>query len=168
MKKRALSIALIFVLMFTTLSTYAANGVEPKPKEADVITLNQWIQFDGFAIKFGDKAKWTKIEYGNHAGKDVFGIPVSVKNLTKEPKRLEKQHYITLGPNGKELLWADNEVQMPDRLWNIGKDDGEFAPGKTIKRHLYIAYEKDGEYTIRFERWNLDTVNIMFDVKKPK
>lgn len=80
-----------------------------------------------------------------HNGETVVGIPVLVKNISKETAELNYMDIALYGAKGIEL----------DRV-HYYFDDGDRAftslrPGAEIDGYIYLLYDGNGEYYLSFD-----------------
>ena len=118
------------------------------------------IIFDDLQLTFGQYSFTTvKNKYSQYNGKSVVKIPVTVKNLSKDPHSLNMFSYSLFGADGVECdsigYYFDDDVGSA----------GDLLPGKSYEKYFYILYDNDGIYTISFSTF-LDQELVEILVKK--
>lgn len=119
---------------------------------------SETITFDGLEMTFGQYS-FTEVNnrYSEHNGKTVVKIPVTIKNVSKEPHSLNMFYYELFGSSGIES----------DNVSSFFTDDiiqgGDLLPDSSYTKYFHIIYDGDGVYTVVFsDLWyEKETVEIM-------
>ena len=114
------------------------------------ITFGSTFQFDGSSglieIGFGTDVFWGEVEnsFSPHYGSSVFGIPVTVRNLSSRTGGLNAFDFSLFGSSGLSLdsigTFFDHDI-----AWESNMRAGASQTGL-----LYFLYDGDGEYVIEF------------------
>lgn len=152
-----------------TEPTYDANGEIVKKcercdhKEVETISKLEpiTIKFDGLELVFGQYS-FVEVDnkFSDYYGKTVVKIPVTIKNLSKDPHSLNYFYYKLFGTSGVEspqlyVYFSDDVAQS-----------GDLLPGSSYVAYFYILYDGDGTYTIVFDNWLFDEKTVQIQVKK--
>ena len=134
---------------------------ESKPEPAPVGNIGTVI-FDDLEITFKNTSTWSKVnnQFSDKNGKDVFQIPITIKNLKNETHGLSSFRYTQYGPNGLKL---DNVG------YYFGGDvvsAGDMRSGATQETFMTFLYDGDGEYVVEFSKFMGSTTEIKFSIKK--
>jgi hypothetical protein len=143
MKKLWAISACILLSLFVT----ACNG----NKEEEVVAgFGDTIEFDQLEITFGREIEWDVIDnqFSELDGKDVFRIPVTVKNVSDQTHGLDFIYYKKFGPNGNELstsasAYFEDAIDYAGNSLSGAQIDGSF---------MIFLYEGDGLYTVEFDK----------------
>ncbi len=139
----------------------ASEVVEDTAQETndDILTLGSTFEFDNLEITLGGDINWTTIdnEFADHAGADVFYIPITVTNLSDETHGLNMFAVRQFGSQGTQLdsisTWfMENDIDFA----------GEMRSGATQEAYMHILYDGDGEYVLEF-----GFLNTEIEVKIP-
>lgn len=119
------------------------------------------IKFDGLELSFGNYS-FTEVDnrYSEHYGKPVVKIPVTIKNISKEPHSLLFFYYSLFGVTGVES--ADIYYYFSDDVSEVG----ELLPGASCTAYFHILYDGDGVYTIVFDNWLYDKKMVEITITK--
>ena len=102
------------------------------------------IEFDDLQIVFGNEIIWTAVNnrYSDKDGKDVFLVPVTVKNIKDETHGLNMFYYTQYGSKGTRLdsvgFYFDGEITSA----------GDMRPGAVQESVMAFLYDGDGDYYI--------------------
>ena len=148
-------IILLLVVMFSFIMLSACNNDTTK-------ALGDTFEFDGLEITLAEELGFTRLRsrWSDHDGAYVFYIPVVVKNIGNDSNGLDDWLVTIFEPEGRsvESLWMDFEET------NIFAA-GSIQPGAEKEGNIYILYAEDGEYTIEFNDFSDETIEVVFEVE---
>lgn len=141
-------------------------AVKPNPdtttdNDNTTATTGNIVDFDGFTITFGTDYKWTKVEnqFSDLDGKDVFLVPINIKNNTGETASLNMFYYTFFGPSGNELdsvsFYIDEASSLTDKM----------RPNAQLDAYFAVLYDGDGNYDIVFDNFSQQE-EYSFAIKK--
>ena len=118
-------------------------------------------EFDDLEITIKKEYYITKLEnkYSIYNGKDVIVIPVSIKNNYEKNHSLNLFYYTIYGPNNNEI---DEVAGYFDEALYYEED---LKPNEYHIKYLYILYDKDGTYTIKFKKNNQQII-VKYEIIK--
>lgn len=119
------------------------------------------IKFDGLELVFGQYT-FDQVDnsFSEYNGQYVVKIPVTIKNLSKDPNTLTYFEYKLFGASG---------IESPDMYVYFSDDvaqGGNLLSGNSYVKYFHILYDGDGVYTIVFDNFLLDKKTVEITVKK--
>ena len=149
--------------------TYSAEGeivrkcdrCEHKEVESiDKLEL-EVVKFNDLELTFGEYS-FTEVDnrYSEHDGATVVRIPVTIKNVSRDPQALYSFYYKLFGTSGVES--ADIGYYFSDDV-SLG---GELLQDTSYTKYFHIVYDGDGVYTIVLDNFLYDKDTIKIEVKK--
>lgn len=139
----------------------ASAEASPGAASDGAVALGEKFTFGGLEITFGTDISWSKVDnqFSESNGKEVFSVPVTVKNVSDETQGLNPFFYNCFEPNGTKL----------DGVYTLF-DDGmklfdELRPDAEQTHPMYIIYEGDGDYVVEFDNFT-DKVEVKIPVAK--
>src|SRR5690554_1745955 len=144
----------IFVLFLT-----ACGLVEDIDTDDKVYTLGETFIFDNLEITLSSDYTFVKMQnpFDEYHGKNIFRIPITVKNLDEEINALNMFYYDVYGPNGTQI-----------DIFNFYSDDNIGSAGSLLKdgsytKYMYFVYEGNGDYQFIFDNWS-SKIKVKFSV----
>lgn len=163
----------IIILYVLVLSQYVVNYINLKNQEKNIIILpalpdlksiksyrgNETFTFDNLEITVGNNYSFTTLnnKYSRYNGRKVIKIPVTIKNTLDKDYNLNLYYYSLYDYKGEEI--DEVAAYFNDGLFYADN----LKPGESYTKYLYILYEKDGTYIIKFNKKE-EKVVVFFDV----
>lgn len=165
-----LGVAIIFICVAvysSNASDTEYNTNEPTVNENGdkVYRVGQKFEFDDLEITVNDDYKFTVVDnkYSDYYNEPVVKIPVRIKNIGSENKKLNMFYFSLESPDGDDL----HNVATLFTLAN--SDSADYAnylkPGESYDKYLYFIYDGSGTYTLEFDNWST-TVEVKLNIKK--
>ena len=119
------------------------------------------VKFNGLELVIGEYS-FTEVDnrYSDQHGKTVVRIPVTIKNVSRDPQTLYAIYYKLFGTSG---------VESPDVGFYFSDDvssGGDLLQGTSYTKYFHIVYDGDGVYTIVLDNFLYDEETIKIQVKK--
>lgn len=150
----------ISACLLLVLFVAACNG----NKEEEVVAgFGDTIEFDQLEITFDRDIEWEVIDnqFSELDGRDVFKIPMTVKNVSDQTHGLDFMYYKKFGPNEEELP-TNASAYFEDAIDFAGNSlSGEEVNGV----FMVFLYEGDGKYTVEFDKGE-EKVTAEFNITK--
>lgn len=150
----------ICTCLLLVLFVAACNG----NKEEEVVAgFGDTIEFDQLEITFDKEIEWEVIDnqFSELDGRDVFKIPMTVKNVSDQTHGLDFLNYKKFGPKGEELP-TNASAYFEDAIDFAGNSlSGEEVSGV----FMVFLYEGDGKYTVEFDKGE-EKITAEFDITK--
>ena len=108
--------------------------------------IEETFEFDNLEITIKKDYLITILEnkFSSFNGKEVIVIPVIIKNISDVDNSLNLYHYTIYGPN-------DNELDEPAAYFdNALFYENDLKPNESHMKYIYVLYDKDGTYKIKF------------------
>lgn len=150
----------ISACLLLVLFVAACNG----NKEEEVVAgFGDTIEFDQLEITFDRDIEWEVIDnqFSELDGRDVFKIPMTVKNVSDQTHGLDFLYYKKFGPNEEELP-TNASAYFEDAIDFAGNSlSGEEVSGV----FMVFLYEGDGKYTVEFDKGE-EKITAEFNITK--
>jgi hypothetical protein len=119
------------------------------------------IEFDGLELTFGNYS-FTEVDnrFSEYDGATVVKIPVTIKNVSRDPHSLYVFNYKLFGTSGVES--ANVGYYFSDDV----SEGGDLLPGASYVKYFHFVYDGDGVYTIVFDDMLLEKETMEIQVKK--
>lgn len=132
----------IAILVFCLLVCGCKNGSEELTRPN---TLGSTFEFDGLEISIGSELKWSIIDNqaSDKNGAEVFGVLITIKNLTDKTHGLKAPYITRFGSRGSKL-GSGVDVYFEDSMFTMG----DLRSGAEGTAYLYFLYDGDGTYYI--------------------
>ena len=108
--------------------------------------IDETFEFDNLEITIKKDYIITILEnkFSTYNGKEVIVIPVIIKNISDVDNSLNLYHYAIYGPD-------DNELDEPAAYFdNALFYENDLKPNESHIKYIYVLYDKDGKYKIKF------------------
>lgn len=127
--------------------------------DQDLTSVDTFI-YDGIEITIGKDLKWDtwNSEYTGFNNSDVFGVPITVKNLSDKPERFP--YFLRYTADGTRA--TDIGHYPSDSLQAIDAN----LPGASKSAYIYYLYDGDGSYILEFNDGLNGSKIITIPVKK--
>ena len=162
--KKLVRIAFVVFCCFSLLACTSSNdkGSNDTNKEEETpISFNNTFTFDDLEITFKDDIQWHQIsnQYSDHDGAEVFSISMTITNKKSENHGLNMFYFTQYGSKGTKL----------DSITAYFNDDvswaGDMRPDATLETRMYVLYDGDGDYYIKFSNFST-TVEVLIPITK--
>ena len=123
--------------------------------------LGDTFNFDDLQITIGNNYTFdvVKNQFSDYNNENAIKLPITVKNISNETKRLNIFYLNYFKPDGTETKSVG--AYFDDSL----EKAGELRKDASYNTYLYLLYDTDGKYVIEFKNI-IDNKEIEFDVKK--
>jgi len=132
------------------------------PEVQTEFSLGETFEFDGFEITIADDVAWGTIsdEWSDHDGESYFFVPITATNNGDETNSLG-WNFSIFNPSGatSEDITFDIEVEDFSRT-------GDIRAGGTITGYIHFLFEGDGDYTIEFDSWESNNIEVTFNISR--
>ncbi len=170
MKKKIFSLILIVGIIAIGItgcggnSTNNESGNNSSSKETaknKTYGLGEAFVFNGLEITFDKNYSFTVInnKLSDHNGESVIKLGINVKNVSSEKKAIMSYDYKTYGAKNTQL----------DAITSVFDDGvnyvGPINPNESYKSYLYILYDGNGKYSIKFKNTSQELA-IEFNVTR--
>lgn len=143
------------------------NYMEQEKNDNKKYGFNQKFVFDEFEITVGSNYTFTTVnnKYSEYYEKPIIKLPVTIKNLSSETRKLnmfDYKIYDAQGVEAKNVATIMNlQLEADDTLDYAGK----LKTGASYVKYMYFLYNGNGTYSIEFDNYT-EHYNVEFEIKK--
>ena len=144
-----------------TVDPPIVNPVTPVTPSKPTTVTGSTFTFEDFEISFGNNYSFTTVEntYSEYNGKAVVKVPVTLKNLKETSNHLNMYYHEYYGPTGTQL------PSLRTYFSSDAIDYGYLSAGETQTKYIYLLYDGDGKYKIKFNNYK-EEKTVYLNIKK--
>lgn len=135
-----------------------SGGNNTNKNKTDYV-LDEAFVFDDLELTLGSNYSFVKMtnSFSDYYDKDIFRMPITVKNLDKDTNSLNYFYYDVYGPEGTKIKLFTFDFDD-----NVG-NGGDLLTGASYTKYLYFEYAGNGNYQFIFDNYS-KKINVKFSV----
>ena len=133
--------------------------IEEKEEDETITGFYQEFIFNDLIISFSNNYEFVSFEGNNE--KNIIKLPITITNIGNKPSKLSPLSY--------EIYTPLNKISKNINAYFENNIDSapELSVGKSYTKYIYILYDKDGNYIIKFNN-NKITKTVKLEINKNK